>query len=962
MGPNFDLESLTETLAEPERDPDGQPVGTFIPSVLGSKTDPVNPSGALMAWILLVTFAGLAGPVWAATRIGMNVEDDLVNQRFVACVALNIVFNLVPPFDIQRGKRKVTYSFGEVATLISIAIASAPVAIIAGFIALTIRSVQEYLGRPQERYRILFNYGLGSLGAWVTILVANSFHTAPWNYLVATFIGAIVVDCCLAQCFRIAFELPYRTYFARHWWSRLGIPAAVALATGTILMIPHAAVVLTAIPIVSIAFWWGARALLRVRSERANWVTLDLHNSALSGLALERDIARITVLNARVLFPMNECALFIYPTAVNKSGGYVVRLRHGQYTRTEPYEEGLARSYVPPQMGANAVVSAELAYAPLIAANKVLGHFELRFSSYQRRTGEAAVMLTHFLGKTSSSMMLARQNERLRVFAESKAREAEQDSLTGLGNRSRLHRGGKVALRHAREHGRQAALIIFDLDGFKRINDTLGHATGDEMLRVIAGRIKSAIGPHDIAARVGGDEFVIVAADLDTTDDAVEYAEMISRLIAGLVPVEGITLAVEASAGVAHVEGDANVAELMKRADIALYAAKDHGRGVIEVYRPELAQHSPEQLQLTADLRQCLERDLRQCQERKELVLHYQPQVNLADGKFMGIEALVRWQHPDRGLLYPDTFVPLAEHSGMIRPFTLLILDRALNEFSELRRVATSTADPALSRWVGEEFTLSVNFSARNLLDLELPEQVRERLAHYAVPAHRLVIEITESANVHDWASAEQVMKALSDLGCRVSIDDFGMGFSSLQSLVQRKDTVTEVKIDRSFIAALVSDSGSEFALVQAIVSMAHGTGCRAVAEGVELAESVPLLRAMGCDLAQGYFFARPMAMSAVLPWFEQWPQAWALVAAAGSADCAERLTGLALQGADADRVDHGIAVTGTVGDDGGQVRVAYQEPHGDTQLPGRGADAQHVLQGDGVPVGADLGCARQVA
>ena len=198
------------------------------------------------------------------------------------------------------------------------------------------------------------------------------------------------------------------------------------------------------------------------------------------------------MLNARVLFPMNECALFIYPTTVNKSGGYVVRLRHGQYTRTEPYEEGLAPSYVPPQLGANAVVSAELAYAPLIAANKVLGHFELRFSSYQRRTGEAAVVLTHFLGKTSSSMMLARQNERLRIFAESKAREAEQDALTGLGNRSRLHRGGKVALRQARQHGREAALIIFDLDGFKRINDTLGHAAGDEMLRVIAGRIKSA--------------------------------------------------------------------------------------------------------------------------------------------------------------------------------------------------------------------------------------------------------------------------------------------------------------------------------------------------------------------------------------------------------------------------------------------------------------------------------------
>jgi len=342
---------------------------------------------------------------------------------------------------------------------------------------------------------------------------------------------------------------------------------------------------------------------------------------------------------------------------------------------------------------------------------------------------------------------------------------------------------------------------------------------------------------------------------------------------------------VEASAGVAHVEGDINVAELLKRADIALYAAKDHGRGVTEVYHPRLAHHTPEQLQLTADLRTCL--------EREELVLHYQPQVNLNDGRFMGMEALVRWQHPDRGLLYPDTFVPLAEQSGMVRPFTLLILDRALSEFSRLRAVADTIVDPALSGWVGEEFSLSVNFSARNLLDLELPEHVRERLAHYEVPANRLTIEITESANVHDWASAERVMKVLSELGCRVSIDDFGTGFSSLQSLVQRQGTVSEVKIDRSFIGALVNGSGSEFALVQAIVSMAHGTGCQVVAEGVELAESVPVLRAMGCDIAQGYYFARPMPMSEVLPWFESWPQAWALVAPAETGRSPDRLARL---------------------------------------------------------------------
>ncbi|MGV8845816.1 putative bifunctional diguanylate cyclase/phosphodiesterase [Tessaracoccus sp.] len=874
VAPLIDFDYMFETLSEPQAGPDGQPAASFLPSVLGSKPDPVEPSRALMTWIALVTAAGLAGPIWAAWHMAVDAHD-LAGLAFLACVALTVTASLVPPFEVQRGKRTVIYTFSEIAILISIAIAPAADVIIAGFIALLIRSTQEYINRPKERFRILFNFGLGLLSAWVTVLVATSWHSAPWNYLVAALTGAIVADIGLARVFKVAFELPYRAYFAKDWLTRLGIPSVVALVTGTILMIPNAVIVLTALPIGAIIVWRALREVLRIRSERATWANLDQHSEALTGMANEREIAQNTVLRARAMFPMAECALFIYPATRNRTGGYVVRLKgQAEYATQDPYIENLDSSYAPPTMGAEAVVSAELAYAPLLAVDKVLGHFEMKFSRYQRRTGESAKILGHFLSKTSSTMMMARQHDQMRVFAETKSREAEQDLLTGLGNRQRLYRGGGVALRHARQHDRRAAVMLFDLDGFKRINDTLGHRAGDKVLRVIADRIKLAVGPHDIAARIGGDEFVILAADLAYKDDALTYAKMISELIATVIPLVGISLAVEASVGVAHVDDDASMADLLKQADIAMYAAKDHGRGVAEVYSPEMDQDSPEQLQLTADLRQCM--------ERSELVMHYQPQINLFTGQLVGLEALVRWQHPERGLLYPDTFVPLAESSGMIRPFTLQILDRSLDEFSGMLQRVRTTVSPGLLPYFGDEFTVSVNFSARNLLDLELPEHVRERLAFYGVPANRLVIEVTESANVHDWASAERVMKALSELGCLVSIDDFGTGYSSLKSLMKRKDTVTEVKVDRSFVSDIVTDSGTQYALVQAIVSMAHGTGCQVVAEGVELAETVPALRAMGCDTGQGYYFARPMPASKLSAWIEAWPQAWAVVAPQG--------------------------------------------------------------------------------
>jgi diguanylate cyclase (GGDEF)-like protein len=430
------------------------------------------------------------------------------------------------------------------------------------------------------------------------------------------------------------------------------------------------------------------------------------------------------------------------------------------------------------------------------------------------------------------SLVAARE---VRSLADSR-RQARTDELTNLGNRRMFYERVETALA-GRAAGEALALLLIDLDRFKEINDSLGHQVGDELLRQIGPRLDSAMRPGDVLARLGGDEFALLvgpSSGADATEFAQEIAARIRAAIARPFRLDGVALHIDASVGIAiGPEHGTDANALMQRADVAMYQAKGTRSGC-EVYRPDRDHHSRDRLETIDGLRAAL--------DNGELILHYQPKAALATGQIVGAEALVRWQHPTRGLLYPDAFVPLAEQTGLMRPFTTLVLDMAL------RQVAAWRAD-------GLDLAVAVNLSVTNLLDAELPDQVARLLADLDLPGSALEVEITESILMVDPARSQEVVERLRALGVGLAVDDYGTGYSSLAYLRQLR--LDELKLDRCFVMDLGLDPGAA-AIVRSTVDLAHSLGLRMVAEGVETEAAWEQLHQFGCDIAQGPFVGRP--------------------------------------------------------------------------------------------------------
>jgi diguanylate cyclase len=355
--------------------------------------------------------------------------------------------------------------------------------------------------------------------------------------------------------------------------------------------------------------------------------------------------------------------------------------------------------------------------------------------------------------------------------------DSMHDSLTGLPNRTLLADRFGQALRADARSGTSTGLLLIDLDRFKEVNDTFGHHYGDQLLTQVGPRLTAALREVDTVARLGGDEFAVLLPGVRSVRDAIAVAANLRAVLEAPFHVEGIDLDLEASVGVVlsgeHGD-DANV--LLQRADVAMYVAKARDLGVF-VYDPSADGHSPAKLALLGDLRRAL--------DRGELVLHYQPKISISSGEVVGAEALVRWQHPERGLIFPDEFIPLAEHTGLIGPLTRYVLSSALAR-------ARKWSD------AGRTLSVSVNLSARNLLDERLPAQVAELLFAHGVAADLLILEVTESAIMTEPVKAQHLLEQLSALGVRISIDDFGVGYTSLSQL--KTLPVSELKIDRSLV------------------------------------------------------------------------------------------------------------------------------------------------------------------
>src|SRR5215218_6973394 len=392
------------------------------------------------------------------------------------------------------------------------------------------------------------------------------------------------------------------------------------------------------------------------------------------------------------------------------------------------------------------------------------------------------------------------------------------DALTGLPNRTLFRDRIEQAITSGRRADVASAVMLIDLDHFKEINDTLGHHAGDRLLEEVAHRLERSLGERDTVARLGGDEFGVLLPALRRPGDANVVAR---QLLAGLrepFSIEGLTLEVDASIGMAcHPAHGTGVETLIQRADIAMYSAKEGGGGHA-MFEPRLDRFSPRRLSLAGGLRQAI--------QNGEITLFFQPKAELATGTVVGVEALARWEHPRLGLVGPTEFVPIAEQTGLIAPLTSYVLDTALRQVREWRDE-------------GRELSVAVNLSARSFLDAQLLE-----------------IEITESMLMLDPGRAQAVLERLSRIGLTLSVDDFGTGYSSLANL--KRLPVDVIKIDKSFVMDMAIDA-SDAAIVRSTIDLAHNLGLRVVAEGVESHQSWTRLTELGCDLAQGFYVSRPL-------------------------------------------------------------------------------------------------------
>ena len=469
------------------------------------------------------------------------------------------------------------------------------------------------------------------------------------------------------------------------------------------------------------------------------------------------------------------------------------------------------------------VVATPVAFA---AGLGLLGVFWAIMIGYQRRTERQAAQ--------AKRQALESQHEAL------------HDGLTGLPNRTLLRDRTDQVIRQSDRELVPAALLLLDLDRFKEVNDTLGHHYGDQLLVQVANRLRGRLREVDTVARLGGDEFAVLLPTIATVEGAVAVAGKLQAAFDEPFRLDDLALDVETSIGVAlYPEHASDPDELLQRAEIAMYVAKDTHAGYV-LFDPKLDQHSARRLTLLGELRRAI--------DNRQLVLHYQPKVDAHSGQLLGVEALVRWQHPEHGLLPPGDFIPLAERTGLISPLTTYVLDAALRQCHQWRQA-------------GHELAIAVNVSARSLLDLAFPNQVASLLARWEVPARLLMVEITESTIMADPTHALEILGRLNTMGVQIAIDDFGTGYSSMAHL--KTLPIQELKVDRSFVSQMTS-STRDAVIVRSTVDLGRNLGLRVVAEGVEDVLTSQELDALGCDAIQGYYISRPVPPDDLINWLEQ--------------------------------------------------------------------------------------------
>ncbi|HEV7529942.1 MAG TPA: EAL domain-containing protein [Solirubrobacteraceae bacterium] len=516
----------------------------------------------------------------------------------------------------------------------------------------------------------------------------------------------------------------------------------------------------------------------------------------------------------------------------------VITPRPGSETASEVGLGQLVEVYVPLRFAASGrpagAFEIYLSYGPIAAA---IAH-DKRLIVLVVAIGLAVLWAILFRIVAQASRRLRRQSRQNYTLA-------RYDPLTGLPNRTLFRERVDTALHGAGARRDAVAVLLIDLDGFTEINGTLGNPTGDAVLCATAQRLRAQLGKDTLVARIGGDEYAILCPRADGVSGALITAENIQTAMEAPLIVGGIALNVDASIGLAVLDDDEeSLDDLLQHADAALARARMQ-RSRVEVYSAHFDNFDPGRLLLLGEVRSALERD--------EFELHYQPKVELSDNRVSGVEALLRWRHPQHGLLAPMTFIPLVEQTALIESVTQRVLERAVEQMARWREQ-------------GVELEMSVNLSARNLLEVALPDRIETLLRNRGISPERLTVEVTESAAMADPDRGVEVLCALSERGIRVSIDDFGTGNASIAYLARLP--ADEIKIDKAFITGLCEDERAE-AIARSTIDLARHLHLRVVAEGIETQAVFEHLAQLSCDTGQGYFISRPLAADALTAWLQ---------------------------------------------------------------------------------------------
>jgi diguanylate cyclase (GGDEF)-like protein len=783
---------------------------------------------------LLVSAVAAAGIIVVATAAAIAMVEPRPAWWLLAAFVLATLLIDTTCVEMRVGRHIESYTWAELIIVLGLAFLS-PAYLVLTSLALVVA----YFVTRRSTVKVIYNaaaYAIGvAIAAIVTHAIASPSWDAPERTAVALIAGVVAFSTwnslSVVTAIALSQGVSVRSVYGKGVQLRWAFCFVNVMIGFVALFFVHVnpALLLVIPPCLAVAFL-GYRAYLHAIQERLIWRHLEATSEEINRLD-EREIARTAIARAVALLEADEVELRLG--------------RPGQNGVEQVYvgtTEGLTRVAVTParrllDTPANSESSSGTCVdVPLVAHDAWIGLLRVRFTTRVRITDREHRVLRTYAQMITRSIENARLYTEMREHAARSEMAALHDPLTRLPNRVLLEsRIG--ALLETEGDARDFAVLLIDLDHFKDVNDGLGHAAGDQVLCALAERVRRALRPVDTVARVGGDEFAILLADGASAPAA---GERLLAVLAQPIEVNGVSFAVGGSIGIAcHPEDGSTIDELLQHADIAMYEAKKH-RGACRRYRGRRDGTIVDRLSLVAELRTALDDD--------QLLVHFQPQYDLATRQPVGAEALVRWQHPTRGLLLPSDFVSVVESSSLLREFTCRVLDMAVEE---------------CARWQQPDrpLTVAVNLSARDLDDERLPDDVQAVLRKHGLPAEQLVLEITETAILGDLDFVEVQMARLASIGVSLSIDDFGTGHSSLTFL--QRVMVHELKIDRSFVAGIVVNE-NDAAITRATVRLAQSLGLRTVAEGVEESYVLQELVDLRCDNAQGYLWSPPVPAAIV--------------------------------------------------------------------------------------------------